>query len=31
MIAAFPATADWRQAVLMPPFAHSWTMLFRRG
>jgi hypothetical protein len=31
MIAAFPATADWRQAVLMPPFAHSWTLLFRRG
>jgi hypothetical protein len=31
MIAAFPTTADWRQAVLMPPFAHDFTLLFRRG
>jgi hypothetical protein len=31
MIAAFPATADWRQAMLMPPFAHNRTLLLRRG
>ena len=31
MIAAFPTTADWRQAVVMPPFAHDFTLLFRRG
>lgn len=31
MIAAFPATADWRQAMLMPPSAHNHTLLFRRG
>lgn len=31
MIAAFPATADWRQALLVPPPAHHRTLLFRRG
>ncbi|MBF6023128.1 hypothetical protein IU514_03705 [Lysobacter niastensis] len=31
MIAAFPATAAWRDAVLMPPFAANRTLLYRRG
>lgn len=31
MIAAFPATAVWRDAVLMPPFAGNRTLLYRRG
>ncbi|MDR7133134.1 hypothetical protein J2X06_000318 [Lysobacter niastensis] len=31
MIAVFPTNADWRQAVLMPPFEHDFTLLFRRG
>ena len=30
MIAAFPATADWRQALPMP-CVHQRTLLFRRG
>jgi hypothetical protein len=31
MIAAFPTTAGWREAVLLPAFAHNETVLFRRG
>lgn len=31
MIAAFPATSRWRQAVLNPPFESNETVLFRRA
>jgi hypothetical protein len=31
MIAAFPATAGWRQAVRSSPPTHNRTLLFRRG
>ena len=30
MIAAFPATSRWRQAVLNPPFESNEAVLFRR-
>ena len=31
MIAVFPTTSTWRQAVLSPAFARSRTLLYRRG
>jgi hypothetical protein len=31
MIAAFPGTSAWRQAVLEPPFARNGTLLYRRA
>ena len=31
MVAAFPATASWRQEVLQPPFDRSRTLLYRRA
>ena len=31
MVASFPATASWRQAVLQPAFDRSRTLLYRRA
>jgi hypothetical protein len=31
MISAFPSTATWRQTVLVPAFARSRTLLYRRA
>lgn len=31
MIAACPATSEWRQALLAPAFAHDRTLLYRRA
>jgi hypothetical protein len=31
MIAAFPATSAWREAVLLPAFARNRTLLYRRA